>query len=163
MTMTKAQITAEPGRRDILISRDVAAPRDLVFRAYTDPALIAQWFGPRRLDISEIEYDASNGGRWRIVHTDAEGNRYGFHGVHHGDSSPENGVVRTFEFEGAPGHVSMETAKFLEHGGTTTIDMVVVFQSVEARDAHIESGMEGGLNESLERLDEVVASLAPVG
>jgi uncharacterized protein YndB with AHSA1/START domain len=156
--MSKTQITAEEGTQQIVITRDFAAPRDLVFRAYTDPELLARWMGPRRLKTTIERYDVRDGGVWRFTHEDEQGNSFGFHGVHHGTPTPER-FVRTFEFEGAPGHVSLETATLSEHDGVTTVRVVSVFQSVEDRDAMVAAGMETGVVEGYERLDEVLASL----
>ena len=93
-----------------------------------------------------------------LVQTDAAGHEYGFHGFFHGDPSPE-GIVQTFEFEGAPGHVCLQTATLAEHGGTTLVRTVSAFQSVEDRDAMVASGMERGVHDSGERLTELLARL----
>ena len=157
--MAKTQIIAEPGLPQVLISREFDAPRKLVFRAYTDPELLAQWLGPRRLTMIVDRYDVRDGGTWRFVHRDAEGNEFGFHGVFHGTPSPD-GTVRTFEYEGAPGHVSLETLTLEDHGGKTVARTNAVFQTVADRDAMIESGMESGMNAGFERLDELLARLS---
>jgi uncharacterized protein YndB with AHSA1/START domain len=157
--MAQTQIVAEPGVPQIVISRELDAPRELVFRAHTDPELLAQWLGPRRLTMIVDRYEVRDGGTWRFVHRDAEGNEFGFHGVFHGRPSPDC-TVRTFEYEGAPGHVSLETLTLEEHGGKTVARTNAVFQSVEDRDAMIESGMESGMNEGFERLDELLARLS---
>ena len=159
--MAKTQFIAEPGVPRIVITRQFDAPRELLFRAFTDPELLAQWMGPRALTMTIDRHEARHGGTWRYIHRDADGNEYAFHGVHHGTPSPD-GIVRTFEFEGAPGRVSLETATFEEHGGGTLLRQNVVFQSVEDRDAMARSGMETGVDDSMERLDELVARLAPV-
>jgi uncharacterized protein YndB with AHSA1/START domain len=99
--MSKTAITAEPGIPMIIITREFGAPRALVFRAHTDPDLLVQWLGPRELTTNVDRYEARNGGTWRYTQSDAEGNSYGFHGVFHGDPSPD-AIVQTFEFEGAP-------------------------------------------------------------
>lgn len=153
------QITAEPGVPQVLMTRAFAAPREIVFRAFTDPDLLAQWYGPRNLTMRVDRFEARDGGVWRYVHRDAEGNEYGFHGVFHGTPSPD-GIVQTREFEGAPGNVSLETATFEDHGDRTVLHMNAVYQTVAARDAEIESGMEDGANESMQRLEELVARLA---
>jgi uncharacterized protein YndB with AHSA1/START domain len=103
--MPRTQITADPGVPQIVITREFTAARDLVFRAHVEPELLAQWLGPRELTMTIDRYEARDGGRWRYVHADAGGHEHGFHGVFHGTPSPD-GVVQTFEFEGAPGHVS---------------------------------------------------------
>jgi uncharacterized protein YndB with AHSA1/START domain len=156
--MGKTQITAEPGVPQIIITREFDAPRDLVFRAYTDPELLVQWLGPRDLTMSIDTYQARDGGRWRYVHTDAQGNAYGFHGVFHGTPSPD-GIVQTFEFEGAAGHVSLDTATFDERDGRTLVRSVSSFQSVEDRDAMVAAGMEHGVHDSHERLTELLATM----
>ena len=157
--MSELQITVEPGVPQILYTREFDAPRDLLFRAYTDPELLVQWLGPRKYTMTIDRYDVRDGGTWRYVHTDDDGNEFGFHGVFHGDPSPER-MVQTFEFEGAPGHVSLDTATFEERGGKTVMHGNSVFQSVEARDAMVEGGMADGMTESFDRLEEVVAKLA---
>jgi uncharacterized protein YndB with AHSA1/START domain len=156
--MGKTQITAEPGVPQIVITREFDAPRDLVFRACTDPELLVQWLGPRDLTMTIDHYDVRDGGKWRYVHTDAEGNEYGFHGVFHGTPSPD-GTVQTFEFEGVPGHVSLDTATFEEHDGRTLLRTVSSFQSVEDRDGMVDSGMERGVHDSNERLEELLTKL----
>ena len=107
--MGKTQITAERGMPQIIITREFDAPRELVFRAFTEPELLVQWLGPRDLTMTIDQYDVRDGGRWRYVHKDAQGTEYGFHGLFHGTPSPD-GAVQTFEFEGMPGHVSLDTA-----------------------------------------------------
>jgi uncharacterized protein YndB with AHSA1/START domain len=155
-------ITAEPGVPYIDITREFDAPRDLLFRAHTDPDLLVQWLGPRRLTMTVHRLDARDGGTWRYSHRDTDGTEYRFHGVFHGTPSATEGIVQTFEFEGAPGNVSLDSLTFEEVGGRTRLHGHSVFQSVEARDAMIESGMEGGVNDGYDRLDELVARLASV-
>ncbi|HEX5493158.1 MAG TPA: SRPBCC family protein [Mycobacteriales bacterium] len=156
--MGKTQITAEPGIPQIVITREFDAPRDLVFRAYTEPDLVARWLGPHEMTMTVDQYDVRDGGRWRFVHTNPEGARFGFHGVFHGTPSVDS-VVRTFEFEGVPGHVSMETLTLTELDGRTLMRTVSSFQSVEDRDGMIASGMERGVRESDERLDSLLSEL----
>jgi uncharacterized protein YndB with AHSA1/START domain len=156
--MSKTRITAEPGMPQIIITGEFDAPRDLVFRAHTDPELLVQWLGPRDLTLTVERYEARDGGRWRYVHTDSDGNRYGFHGVFHGDPSPD-AIVQTFEFEGAPGHVKLDTTTLRQRGASTLVRTVSAFSSVEDRDAMIASGMERGTHDSAERLAELLATL----
>ena len=157
----KTQITAEPGVPQIIIEREFDAPREFLLRAWTDPDLVVQWLGPRNLKMTIDRYDARDGGTWRYVHTDPDGNEYGFHGVFHGDPSTD-GMVQTFEFEGMPGHVSMDTLTFEERDGKTLVRSNSVFQTVEARDGMAQSGMEEGVTQGYERLDELIAKMAPV-
>jgi uncharacterized protein YndB with AHSA1/START domain len=156
--MSKTEITAEPGIPMIIITREFDAPRELVFRTHTDPDLLVQWLGPRDLATAVDRYEVRNGGTWRYVQTDAEGNAYGFHGVFHGDPSPD-ATVQTFEFEGAPGHVCLQSATFAERDSKTLMRTVLSFQSVEDRDAMVASGMERGVHDSGERLAELLARL----
>lgn len=156
--MSKTEITAEPGIPMIVITREFDAPRELVFRAHTDPDLLVQWLGPRDLAMAVDRYEVRNGGTWRYVQTDADGNAYGFHGVFHGDPSPD-AMVQTFEFEGVPGHVCLQTATFAERGGKTLMRTVSAFQSVADRDGMIAADMERGVHDSGERLAELLARL----
>ncbi|HLO35029.1 MAG TPA: SRPBCC family protein [Candidatus Deferrimicrobium sp.] len=159
--MSETKVSAPEGVPFIDIRREFDAPRDLVFRAFTDPELLVQWLGPRKYEMIIDTYDVRAGGSWRYIHRDDAGNEYGFHGVFHGEPSPD-GFVQTFEFEGAPGHVSLDRLVLEEHGGRTTAHTHSVFQSVEARDAMVEHGMAEGLNEGFERLDEILGRLVPV-
>jgi len=154
----KTEIIADPGMPQILINRGFEAPRELLFRAFTEPELLTQWLGPRNLTMQIDHFEVRDGGTWRYLHVEADGTEYGFHGVFHGTPSLD-GIVQTFEFEGAPGHVALETMTFEEQDGGTLVRQNSVFQSVAARDAMIESGMETGVTEGFERLDELMASL----
>jgi len=156
--MSKTRISAPEGVPFIDVSREFDAPRDLVFQAYTDPKLLVQWMGPRKYEMVIDTWDPRPGGSWRFVHKDGE-NAWGFHGVFHGDQTPD-GMTQTFEFEGAPGHVSLDTLTLEEHDGRTTARTHSVHQTVEARDAMIASGMEEGMNDGFDRLDELLARLA---
>ena len=157
--MATTEVTAPAGQLSVAISRVFDAPRALVFRAYTEPDLLVQWLGPRRLTMRVDRYELRDGGRWRYVHIDSDGAEYGFHGVFHGTPSPEN-VVQTFEFEGAPGHVQMDTLVLEERDGKTIVRLSSVFQSIEARDAMVAAGMAAGVTEGFERLDEVLQALS---
>jgi len=159
--MGKTTIIAEPGVPQVVITREFDAPRDLIFRAYTDPDLLVQWLGPRGTTMKIEQYEVRDGGRWRYVSWDAGGNEYGFHGVFHGTPSLD-GIVQTFEFEGTPGQVSLDTATFEERDSGTLLRLNSVFQSVENRDRMVESGMEAGVTEGFERLDELLARLIPM-
>jgi uncharacterized protein YndB with AHSA1/START domain len=154
--MNKTEITAEPGIPQIVITRDFDAARDLVFRAHVDPELLVRWLGPRELAMTVDRYDASDGGRWRYVQTDHEGHEFGFHGIFHGVPTPD-AIVQTFEFEGAPGHVSLNTTTFDELGGRTRVRVVASFPSVGDRDGMVAAGMEIGVRDGHERLDELLA------
>ena len=156
--MTNLKISAPPGVPQIVTTVDFDASRLLVFRAFMEPDLLSQWLGPRRVTMTIDEYDPRDGGRYRYTHHDPEGNTYTFHGVFHGDPSLE-GAVQTFEYEGAPGHVSMDTLTLEERDGRTYVRTNSVFQSVEDRDAMVQAGMETGVTEGMERLEVLLETL----
>jgi len=155
--MPEMKFIAETGKQQIIVTREFDAPRDLLHKAYVDPGLRAQWWGPSYLTTNVEKIDARPGGTWRIVQRDPQGNEYGFHGVFH-EVTPER-TVDTFEWEGMPGHVSLQTATLEEHGGKTTLTLNVVFQSVEDRDGMIGSDMHRGMEEGFERLDALLRRL----
>ena len=150
-------VYAEPDKHDVKMTRVFDAPPALVFRAWTDPDLVRQWMGPARLTWTECSMDARPGGSWRWVQADENGS-YGFRGVYHDVVAPER-IVHTFEFEGAPGHVSLESAIFEPYEGKTLVTMHSVYQSVEDRDAMAAAGAEEGMNEGLARLDQILKEL----
>lgn len=160
-TKNETLITVEPGKQEIIVSREFEAPVGLLFRAFTDPAHVVNWLGPRSLQMRIETWDCRPGGSWRYLSTDSDGNEYGFHGVFHDVTSNER-VIQTFEFEGLPetGHVALETARFEAlPGGRSRLVTLSVFQSVEDRDGMAESGMEGGIRDSHSRLEELLATL----
>jgi uncharacterized protein YndB with AHSA1/START domain len=152
----KTTIVAEPGTQNVVTTRVIKASRDRVYQAYVDPDLFAQWMGPRELKMDLIEMNPTPGGRYRYVHSDAEGNAYAFRGVFH-DLRENESIVQTFEFEGMPGHVCLESLKLEDVEGGTLITGTSVFQSVEDRDGMVQSGMEVGVNEGYEKLEELLS------
>lgn len=156
--MEKLSLIAEPGMHNIVLTRDFDAPRELVFKAFTDPTLIPQWWGPRLYTTTVDKMEVQMGGIWRFVQRGADGSEYGFRGVYHEVSSPER-LVYTFEWEGMPGHILLETIQLEEHDGKTRVTDSSVFQSVADRDGMLQSGMERGAEESWDRLDEVLKTL----
>jgi uncharacterized protein YndB with AHSA1/START domain len=134
------------------------APRELVFKAYTDPNLIPKWWGPRRYTTTVDKMDVKVGGAWRFVQRDA-GHEYAFNGEYREIAPPER-LSYTFEFEGLPGHVLLETVTFEERDGQTKVTVTSRFQSAEDRDGMLHSGMEQGANESQDRLAELLGSRA---
>lgn len=159
MARNKTKVIAEIGKQEFRVTREFDAPRAVVFKAFTDPKLYVQWLGPRKFKMNLEKFEPKPGGMWRYTHTDDKGNTFGFHGVNHEVLPPEL-LIDTFEFEGLPekGHVSLETARFEElPGGRTKLTIHSVFQSVADRDGMVGSGMEQGMNESFERLDELLA------
>ena len=157
----QTNITAEPGKQEMLITREFDAPRELVFKAMTDPKLIPQWWGPRYLTTEVDKMDVRPGGEWRFINRNAEGNEFAFHGVYHEVLAPER-IIDTFEFEGLPetGHVTLETMK-LEAlpGGRTRLTAQSVFQSVADRDGMLQGGMEEGVNDTYDRLAELLKKM----
>jgi uncharacterized protein YndB with AHSA1/START domain len=149
-------IAAPVGTPFIEVVREFDAPVGLVFRASTDPGLVAQWLGPRELTMRVVEFDARAGGRYRYVHTASDGAEYAFHGVFH--TVTEALIIQTFEFEGAPGSVSLETRTLDDIGGRTRWQQNAVFPSVAARDEALAAGMERGITESMDRLGELLGA-----
>jgi uncharacterized protein YndB with AHSA1/START domain len=159
--MAKTTIDVPEGLPYVDITREFNAPRDLIYRAYTDPELVPQWMGPRGYATDIQKWEVGDGGAWRFVQTDPDGNEWGFHGVFHGPQTPDQ-MIQTFEFEGVPGHVSFSEVRLEENDGKTTAYTHSVFMSLEDRDGMVQSGMETGVVEGYERLDELVATLVPV-
>jgi uncharacterized protein YndB with AHSA1/START domain len=156
--MPKTEYTIEPGRQDITSTVVLDAPRELVFRAYTDPKLFVKWWGPRRYTSVIDKFDARSGGEWRVIHRGADGSEFGFHGVNHSVEAPER-ICQTFEYEGVPGHVALQTATFESLGNKTRVVAQIVFQSVMDRDGMVASGMRSGADESMERLAALLETL----
>lgn len=158
MAKKTVKITAEPGKQEMVIEREVDAPRELVFRAFVEPDLYAQWIGPRSLTTDIETFEPRTGGSYRYIQKDGEGNTYAFHGVYHEVSPPER-IIDTFEFEGLPetGHAIMDVMNFEElPGGRTRLVGKSVFLNVEDRDGMMQSGMEEGMEDSYSQLDELM-------
>ena len=147
-----------PTDREIHIERVFDAPRDKVFAAYTNPELIPEWWGPRGTTTVVDRMDVKPGGAWRFATRDADGSETAFRGSYREVTAPER-IVQTFEWEGLPGHVSVETAVFEDLGDRTRVVTTSVFDTTEDRDGMLQSGMEGGMNETYDRLDELLARL----
>ena len=156
--MGKLNVVAEPGQLDIVMTREFAAPRELVFKAFTDPTLVPKWWGPAEYTTTVDKMDVKMGGVWRYVQRGPEGDEHGFRGVYHEISAPER-IVFTFEWEGMPGHILLETVTFTERDGKTLITDTSVFQSQEDRDGMLQSGMESGANDSWDRLEALLPAL----
>jgi uncharacterized protein YndB with AHSA1/START domain len=158
-TMAKTEFIFEPGKNEITMTRVFDAPRELVFKAMTDPKLMPKWWGPRDHWTKVDKMDVKAGGSWRFINGDKNGNEYGFHGVYHLVDAPER-VVQTFEFEGAPGHVALDTLMLEDLGGKTRLVQQSVFQKVEDRDMMLATGMETGATETNDRLAELLVELS---
>ncbi len=151
----KTEITRK-SERELVITRTFDAPRELVWKAWTDPARIPHWWGPRRYETIVDVMDVRPGGRWRFRNRDAEGHEFAFHGEYREVVPPER-IVQTFEFEGMPGHVSIDTATLEDiGGGRTKVTARSLFASVEDLQAMVASGMEEGARETYDRLGELL-------
>jgi uncharacterized protein YndB with AHSA1/START domain len=153
--MSDVQITVVPGQPLVRIETGFDAPLDLVVRAHLDPELVTQWLGPRGVETIIELFEVRDGGRWRYVHRDADGDLL-FHGVFHGTPSAD-GIVQTFQYEGAL--PSLQAITFEEREGRTIVRMTAAYLSVEERDAMVEAGMASGVNEGYARLDELLGGL----
>jgi uncharacterized protein YndB with AHSA1/START domain len=159
MTKHQTTIEADPGLPVIRITREFDAPPEKVFRAMTDPELFARWVGPRSIATTIEEWDARTGGHYRYTASRAEDDfSMGFYGSFHEVRPPER-IVQTFSFDGEPDGVSLETMTLEAlDGGRCRIVGVSVVESLEIRDQILSSGMDVGVNEGYEKLDEILAS-----
>lgn len=152
----EAQITL-PGDREVRVERVFDAPRERVYAMFNDPALIPEWWGPEPVRVDAM--DVRPGGAWRYVSVDADGAESGFRGTYREVTPPER-IVRTFEWEGMPGHVLVEAAEFEDLGARTRVVTTLLFHTTEERDGMIGAGMARGLNASYARLDALLARTA---
>ena len=142
----------------VRIIREFDAPPERVFAAHTDPALVVRWLGPRNLTMTIDTWDCRRGGEYRYIHA-RDGEEYAFHGSFHDVRSNER-IVQTFTFEGMPDSVALETLVLEDLGdGRTRLTGTSLVDSLEDRDAFIASGMEQGVKEGYEQLDELLAGL----
>jgi len=158
MTNTQTEITIPAGEPIITIRRYFKAPPELVYRAVTEGEFLRRWFGPRRLEVSECEVDLRVGGTWRIVHRAPDGMEFAFHGEFL-ELDPPRRRVGTFVYEGAPEHEAVETLVLEPVENGTMLTSTNRHSSLEARDMHVANGMEQGIIESNERLEELLASM----
>jgi uncharacterized protein YndB with AHSA1/START domain len=148
-----------PSDREIIIEREFNAPRAIVFEALTRPEHVRRWYGLRSTTLSVCQIDLRVGGKWRYVIRDADGNEFGFSGEYREVVPPER-VVSTENFEGIPpGHDYLVTMTLTEHDGKTKMRSHLVYKCVEDRDGHVNSGMEPGMRETLDRLGELIDML----
>lgn len=151
-------IIARTGKQELFIIREFEAPKELVFKAFTDKDILVQWVGPREMTMRFEKFEPKPGGSYRYLQTLPTGTEVGFHGVCHECTTPER-IIQTFEFEGLPekGHVTLETTHFEAlPDGRTRVTIQSVFQSVMDRDGMVQSGMERGVMDSHQRLDELL-------
>jgi uncharacterized protein YndB with AHSA1/START domain len=157
---TETQIETPAGEPVIKVRRFFKAPPELVYRACTEADYIRRWMGPRRLEVSECDVDLRVGGNWRLVHRAPDGTEFVFYGEIL-ELDPPRRRVGTFVWEGAPGDRVVETMELQAVEDGTLLTTTSVHTSVAARDMHVANGMESGIIESYERLDEVVAEEQP--
>ncbi len=160
MSKNKTIITVEPNKQELFITREFDAPRELVFKAHTDAKLYVQWLGPHGYEMILEEFEPVSGGKYRYLHKDKEGNAYAFRGTFH--TMTEELMIQTFEFEGMPesGHVALDTMRLEKlPNNRTRITIHSVYQSVADRDGMVQSGMESGVVEGYERLDDLLKEM----
>ena len=152
----KAEIVSDT---ETTMHRTFNAPRELVFRAFSEPELVAKWWGQRSSQTIVETYDFQPGGAWRMIQRNPDGQEYAFRGSFLEIVNPSR-IVQTFEFEPMPGHVATDAMTLTEVDGGTKLTINSTFQSKEDRDGMLQSGMEAGANESYDRLEELLATLA---
>jgi uncharacterized protein YndB with AHSA1/START domain len=158
--MSKLRVIAEPGKQEIVLIRMFDAPRELVFRTYTDPATIGEWWGPRSMTTTVDRMEVKKGGIWRFVQQESNGTIHAHNGVYHEVTAPER-LVNTYEYEGFPGSVGLVTTTFEElPDGKTKFTEVTLYPSVEAREGVLQSGMTEGAEELFDRLEALMANLS---
>jgi uncharacterized protein YndB with AHSA1/START domain len=155
--MARTEVIFEPGRQDIVVKRAFDAPRDVVFKAFTNPDLIPRWWGSRRFTTIVEQMEVRRGGQWRfITRNNQNGTEYGFRGVYH-DVVPFERTVSTLEYEqGGPGYLQLVTDSFEESDGRTRYVSVALFSTVGDRDGWIPTDMDKGISESMDMIDELI-------
>jgi len=152
----RIELVAPRDRPTIFYRTTLAAPRELVFDAYTRPEHLRRWWGPRRLAMTECEIDAMPGGKWHFAQRDAQGQEFRFHGEYRDVKWPR-WLVKTSTFEAEPQQELIETTELVDYGGQTQVKTFIVHPSVWVRNALLDGGMQQGIEESFSRLDELLA------
>ena len=159
MTSSGKAVVTLPTDKQILIEREFDAPKELVYKAYTTPELIKRWWAGKRGEVTLVEVDLRVGGGWRyVMNASSGGFEVGFHGEYR-EIVPNERLVSTEVYEGMPDAEALDTLTLTEENGRTKLSILVEHQTQEHRDGHIESGMEGGMQESMDALEEVAKSL----
>ena len=158
VTSSRKAVVTLPEDTQILITREFDAPARLVYRAWTTPELVRRWWSGDRGEVTSAEIDLRVGGTWRFVMTASAGFEVAFHGEYQ-EIVPAERIVSTEVFEGMPDAGALSTTTFSEENGRTELRILVQHSSQENRDAHINSGMEDGMQESLNRMEQVARSL----
>jgi uncharacterized protein YndB with AHSA1/START domain len=159
VTPSNAAVVTLPSDTQILMTREFDAPRHLVFRAWTTPDLIRRWWSGEQGEVTSVEVDLRVGGTWRYVMVAHGGFEVAFHGEYREIVTGER-IVSTDVFEGMPDAPAISTMSLTESGGRTTLALLVQHSCQEHRDAHLQSGMETGLQDSWAKLEQVARSLA---
>lgn len=157
-TTSKVEVTL-PSDLEIRMTRSFRAPRALVFEAHTKPEHLRQWWGSGTSTLTVCDVDARVGGRYRFVCQEPDGSEHGFRGEYRAIEPPSR-LTYTFEYEGMPGHICVETLTFEETDGVTTLTSNSAYDSREDRDGMLASGMESGATESMDRLEVLLRTLA---
>jgi uncharacterized protein YndB with AHSA1/START domain len=152
-------VVSLPEDTQILITREFAAPRHLVWEAWTNPDLIRRWWHANRGEVASIDVDLRVGGQWRYVMRTGDGHEVGFHGEYREVAAPER-LVYTEVYEGYPEAGALTTVTFIEEDGRTSATMLVEHETQEHRDMHVESGMEDGLQDALDLLEQLAIARA---
>jgi len=155
---TSRLIVTTPSDLEIQLVREFDAPRELLFDAFSSCQHVHAWWGQGASTMPVCELDFRVGGKWRFVEREPDGGEFGFRGEYREIARPER-LVQTFEYEGMPGHVSLETSIFEDLGGRTRLVTTSVFDSKEDRDGMLQSGMEQGAGETYDRLEAYLTSL----
>jgi uncharacterized protein YndB with AHSA1/START domain len=156
--MPKPSFVVNKENLQVVMSHVFDAPRELVWKAYTDPKLIPQWWGPRELKTTVEEMDMKVGGKWRFTQTDPKGETYVFYGEYK-ELTPPSKAVQTFEFEPFAGHVIVETLTLEEIDGKTKMTTVSQYANIQDLEGMIQSGMESGAVEGVERMVELLQTM----
>ena len=155
----QVRLAIDREKLQITIVRDFDAPQALVWRALTEPALLAQWWGQPGSPMSVDKHELRLGGEWRFVERDAAGNEYGFRGIFRAIEPPGR-IVQTFEYEPMAGHVILETLTLTEHDGRTTLTAIEQFDTIEDLEGMYQSGMEDGTEKSYNQLAALLRKVA---
>jgi uncharacterized protein YndB with AHSA1/START domain len=153
--MGNTEFYAPPGKQEVIVTRMIHAPREVVYKTVTDPLLVPRWWGPRSLITTVHKMTVMPGGTWRFLQRDNEGIEFGFHGVYHDVIIPER-LVYTMEYEGMPGHATFVIDNFVEKNGMTIITSKTIFQSIQDHDQMLQWKMEEGSTEMTDRLNELL-------
>jgi uncharacterized protein YndB with AHSA1/START domain len=158
MTSSGTATVELPTDEQILITREFDAPKELVYKAFTTPELVKRWWNANRGEVTVAEIDLRVGGKWRYVLVADGGMEVGFHGEYR-EIVPNERIVSTEIYEGYPDEEAVNTATFTEVDERTTLTILVQHSTKEARDGHIESGMEAGMQDAFDLLEQVAVSL----